>query len=1426
MGVIKLLSKVKKVVALFLIINLFIQIGNYNYYIPNNREKSVINKINLFSIINDNEFKEILLADIVEQITKLYKSKEITKADVYEIINYINIISNKNSNIKNIQYSIKELRKILNIPEKNIKQSKIFKGRKNKNKKRNWINYGKYITYTRVGNIPYAKKSVTKALNRKIENIEEKAAADIETQSGIKFNEIIELISNAIDASTDKKIGKFGTGFQQALKVLLEKKSKRSKIIIRTKFKGSNYVREIRFRNKTGNEEDIEISDDRYKVNKKYKDYSGTRIKVKRHLYEKQKKEIRNYIKKKMKFNTILPIYIKRKNKIKLVNDLENMKFSNREKAAYKENEKCVIARVSEKGYEIEDQGAGMNDKTIYKHLLNPKHSTKNKGKGGENIRYTTNYNSDVKCKVHLILNDVVIEEHEVRGLNLPEELIIDLPANTSLPSSRSEIEINEIIIQALDSLISNIENENNKDCIKILNALIGEIRNLEQRTNITKSIKDELQKLKIKIKEIAKNKKEENAIYLPNIEKMKYVKLPNVSYMDTEICPVESITELKGVERIEKFESNKYSAYTVPMEQIEGAPIIIEIGNIILIDKAVYDKYKDREIDALNILLNFYIGYGEKPQLKGEFVYAKQSKVIKTRDGREKEVLNNGKNKQNSQIEVSTSIEAEQGILLKEREVKKDERKAKIINKNYSLEDLVFENRTKAAKIKKLDKKDVKESRQFVSKEIKTIVESQSLGKESWIRSILRNYIQETKMEQKKEIQINEYMRKEKNKRDKKERVIEIKYNIGMNIERIKNEWLVPDTIIKILDNKRVESFCQKFFEIFKEADVVEIKTGERGKFWELRVRVNKDKDNNVKSINIEYIKEYNGNFKGTEIRQIKEYNKENIILVNKESEDIKHIIRKYCGGLISKEYHMQGEKKKTAKNNENIKMTYNGEKLIQERELLGEVNIKGLGKLRILRNNEGISCVEQNGLYVKEIDENLTKLVPDIIKNKIFKGMENIIIDLPKGIPLINTGNDIREQSKYIMLLQKAIYIAMLRATVYIYFTNSEIVKQYLPEDLYSRAKGPYKIEEKMKELAERINQDNFCWLMEDLPKADNKVMQLITYICIGSNNEISINQVSRKSHSKNLTKKDTEFLSKILKRDVDNARIMLEEKEKLDKEVVKEIPKADDMEKEYIRQFIKWICTKTGIGFNDVEFCYENNCMLANSGYPIYNEKTGQIEWIVKFNEKYLKDYIKFFALSQNLIYDEKNGDSLLETLLHEYAHTIEKRYYLDQILNLLNQNPCEEKYVKRMKKNIQLYFVSLFNKKNPDGSKFGLFVDDLDKKCSNRVFSQIYKLLGNNLDLGVHDSWSHQTDETLEISFARFMKQAMERVIRKGILLDIEKIIKDIKLKSVLFDIKEESIKEKVFNIMKQVIENLGYKDHELSLDLYKSIKTAV
>jgi hypothetical protein len=239
----------------------------------------------------------------------------------------------------------------------------------------------------------------------------------------------------------------------------------------------------------------------------------------------------------------------------------------------------------------------------------------KSEGEGGEGLLSTVD---DVggKHKVALSISGVVIEEHEVEGLNMPSELIIELPINTSLSTDRSVVSIDKIFVEGLTRIVKGLISESGEEQINKLNAIISVLRKISSRVEGTE-IEQSLEQLKLDIKKMLKEymNAHRGIVFLPNMQESKYIDIPDkmILHVDSEVCPiVESLEKIPEIKKIVKFSAPGKKVYVLDFKEIEGEdlPIYIDFGDVLLINKRYYREDDEGSLAFLNLALNAGTGY------------------------------------------------------------------------------------------------------------------------------------------------------------------------------------------------------------------------------------------------------------------------------------------------------------------------------------------------------------------------------------------------------------------------------------------------------------------------------------------------------------------------------------------------------------------------------------------------------------------------------------------------------------------------------------------------------------------------------------------------------------------------------------------------------------------------------------------------
>jgi hypothetical protein len=464
-------------------------------------------------------------------------------------------------------------------------------------------------------------ESVTKKLRAYIEGCADYTGLEqlVNRQSDEAWGQVGELISNGIDASIENsEIGRFGIGFKQALQEL---KHWGARIFVITKsFESSEYGRVLEFSCSRRNK--IVIRDAKIRGIQ-----SGTRIIIERKLSGEEQNEIKQYVEKKYQRCPYIRILY---NDV-LVNDFSQIHAIEGNSIKFI-SEKTIKISVNENGYEVMDEGKGMNDLILFDHFLLPRQSTKQSAPDGENLYYSTVPMPNERNIIKFMVSGVIIEEHLLSEIDLPSEVIINFPHVTKLSASRSEIIVDKCSLQGIKVLVEKIFSSG--ECgnkIVLINIIVSVLKLLGMPVRAGKPERELIENLKNDIKNKLASVLESASYYLPRINELKYFDIgtDRVSYLDPTIYPEKIIERIPGIKKIKLFSSDKdYCAYTMPFKASKlgkQPPVYINFGRVLIFDKAIYKDYKDTP-EILNFMLNYWIGYGDKPESKGMFEKKKTS--------------------------------------------------------------------------------------------------------------------------------------------------------------------------------------------------------------------------------------------------------------------------------------------------------------------------------------------------------------------------------------------------------------------------------------------------------------------------------------------------------------------------------------------------------------------------------------------------------------------------------------------------------------------------------------------------------------------------------------------------------------------------------------------------------------------------------
>ena len=485
-----------------------------------------------------------------------------------------------------------------------------------------WVEYGKYIQYIFSTTLSNYEESVCHAHKKGIDQKEKDITHIVNSQSGDKWGQIGELFSNGIDASNlESCIGRFGIGFKQVLQEL----KNNTRVLVITKTQKESYGRLIEFASITqGNTDKIYVRDGKSTAIQEV----GTRIIVQRRLTKEEQigeEGIRGYVFKKYSCCRFAKIRFNDE----LVNTFKDMKGILGDSIDCI-NQKAVDIFVNDYGYEIKDAGSGMSDEIIYKHFLPTRASTKKADPGGEDLFYLDRPKAkNQKSLIRFLLSGVIVEEYHVNDPNLPSEVMISFPHQTILSSSRSGVNIDHVLIAGLEKIIKNIfEQQSSADSkITLMNYLVSILKILNEGSR-GRDGGDSIQALKGKIRTGLMGILDPKKIYLPRIKECDFFAIDSAEELrlDPEIYPEKIIEQIPGIQRIRTFDSERgYKAYSLPFKndtQDRKVPVYVDFGSmkILVMNREIHDLYKENAPEFLNLMINYYIGYGAHLPEKGTF--------------------------------------------------------------------------------------------------------------------------------------------------------------------------------------------------------------------------------------------------------------------------------------------------------------------------------------------------------------------------------------------------------------------------------------------------------------------------------------------------------------------------------------------------------------------------------------------------------------------------------------------------------------------------------------------------------------------------------------------------------------------------------------------------------------------------------------
>lgn len=213
--------------------------------------------------------------------------------------------------------------------------------------------------------------------------------------------------------------------------------------------------------------------------------------------------------------------------------------------------------------------------------------------------------NSNI-CNVSILVNGVTIESEEVRGTNLPKELVLDYPLECTLPESRSELAIDDVALGATVDMIKTVFEDQNlteQNKIAIANALYPIVDRIQVKNKLSVDVKESL------IKSFNKHLNLNATQVIPNKQEYKFLNTTRVALNPNLLDPDFNSNGSKLFKDFEPGMCRKM--YLMDFPEDSNKVVLID-GDILIMNKKVFGKHKDDSL-FLNTFLNSLMPGGKQ---------------------------------------------------------------------------------------------------------------------------------------------------------------------------------------------------------------------------------------------------------------------------------------------------------------------------------------------------------------------------------------------------------------------------------------------------------------------------------------------------------------------------------------------------------------------------------------------------------------------------------------------------------------------------------------------------------------------------------------------------------------------------------------------------------------------------------------------
>ncbi len=263
---------------------------------------------------------------------------------------------------------------------------------------------------------------------------------------------------------------------------------------------------------------------------------------------------------------------------------------------------------------------------------------------------------------------------------------------------------------------------------------------------------------------------------------------------------------------------------------------------------------------------------------------------------------------------------------------------------------------------------------------------------------------------------------------------VVRVQDPAGMNLNEIINYLLVPSESSKRGDVDAIGEKWQGFFTILNNSKEVRIQTSKGdGIIDRIFIRPLKNSNGDLRDFEISFVQEA-WDFRGTIIEQVSE-------------NDMPEVEAAFCkSSIISYAWLLDANR---------IELRFWDKILNKSRLKLYDTDIPDLGRFTIFHGRE--NCVTQNGLFVRNLDNEWLKDIPKKLLPVLLK--EGIVVDIPTSIQLIKSRNDIAKKQNILPIMSAYMRQASFQSYLSL-FMNGMASFDDLPYDYFQRERNDLSI------------------------------------------------------------------------------------------------------------------------------------------------------------------------------------------------------------------------------------------------------------------------------------------------------------------------------------------------------------------------------